>query len=165
MTRRHQTVVAVAALALAYCAPRQAPCWDPVALSRNGHALIIVGTFSSMQADAGGVVGAEVRIATADDPSYQATVQFGYGSVCKEPSTRDCFRVSNLYVLPVQFDYDRPHEPGTAPVTFEVPGPSPFAGRFEGWISHDGLRGTFTRMEGAPQTWFLKRGVPWTERF
>jgi hypothetical protein len=118
-----------------------------------------------MQVNAGGVVGAEVRIATTDDPSYQATVQFGYGNACKEPTARECFRVSNLYVLPVEFDYDRPHKPDTAPVTFEVPPPSPFAGRFDGWVSHEGLTGTFTPIEGAPQQWFLKRGVPWTERF
>jgi hypothetical protein len=123
-----------------------------------------VGTFSSRDVTSEGVFGVEVRIATADDPSYQAVVQFGYGEICSSKGSSDCFRLSNLYVVEAAFDWKHVPEPNTAALRFVIPGPGPFAGSVEGVVSHEALSGTFTPDEGAPMHLALKRGVPWSER-
>ncbi len=140
--------------------------WDPVSVSRHSHALLIAGTFTNLRVTDQGVFGAEVRIAATDEPHYQAVVQFGAGQVCKptEYGDRPCFGVSNLHLVEALFDWQRPTSRRVAFVSFEIPGPGPYSGRFEGVVSDEALTGTFTPIVGKPWPLVMRRGVPLSER-
>lgn len=160
-------MIVAAVAVLASCAHRDGlRGWDPVAAARDSHALVIVGTFSSLRVTADGVFGAEVRIAVTDEPHYQAVVQFGAGQVCgpTEHRKQACFGLSNLHVVEARFDWDRPATGRMAFVSFHIPGPGPYSGRFEGMITDEALTGTFTPTNGKPWPLVMRRGLPFHER-
>ena len=164
---------AVAMLVVAPCTSlacaehsRRAECWDPVLMARNSHAGRITGTFTDLRADERGVVGIEVRIAVTEQPQFQAIVQFGAGDFCApaDYGTSECFGVSSLYAVEVALNESRPGTGHAVALSFDVNGGDRFAGHFEGIVTDEALRGTFTRAGGEARQIELPRGISHWEK-
>jgi hypothetical protein len=113
-------------------------------------ALTIAGTFSDLHVREGvGVFGAEVTVVPTDVPYFQAVVQFGMCEFEPESShgAERCFRVSNL-VLVNALTEDETKANKLGSLEFAIDSTEPFAGTFEGVISDDALRGTFSFSSG-----------------
>jgi hypothetical protein len=118
--------------------------FERIVLDHSGQPKV-TGTFTDLHVDSRGVFGAEVRIAVTREPAYQAVVQFGAGEFCaaQDYGNEPCFRVSNLIVVDVEFDWNKRGANGSY-VTFRMPPGSGYDGMFEGWVSKSSLAGKFT---------------------